>query len=97
VAITADGGVTVAPDVTINARGGDSLGTTDAGGTGGAFSVVATGGAVTFDGSVDIHGGSNFGGQEGTTGTLCATNADTANQVNIVGSNPSSALTVPCP
>jgi fibronectin-binding autotransporter adhesin len=95
VSLTAGGGVTVAPDVTIQARGGDSLGTTNAGGTGGAFSAV--GGAVTFDGSVDIRGGSNFGGQEGTTGTLCATGADATNQVNIVGSNPGSALTVPCP
>ena len=95
VAITAGGGVTVAPDATINARGGDSVGTTDAGGTGGIFSVV--GGAVTFDGSVDIRGGSSSGGQEGTTGTLCATGADATNQVNIVGTNPFSALTVPCP
>ncbi len=92
------GNMTVADDVTFNARGGNSLGVTNAGGTGGIFSAVATGGVVTFNGSMDIRGGNSFGGQEGTSGTLCVTNPDGQQSLaNITGSNPLSAVTVPCP
>jgi hypothetical protein len=71
------GVVDVTQRVAIQAQGGDSQGTADVGGGGGQLQLKSM--TVNFDGTGDLRGGNNFGGQAGALGTLCTSSTPPLN------------------